>query len=64
VQASIAYCLAEAVKAGELPEGFECEEVAAFVVSSLQGANLLAKAQRSPLPVRRFKRILFSRILR
>ena len=64
VQDSIAYCLRAAVRAGELPPDFDCDEVAGFVVSSLQGANLLAKAQHSPVPVERFKRILFSTILR
>jgi TetR/AcrR family transcriptional regulator, transcriptional repressor for nem operon len=64
VQDSIAYCLRAAIKAGELPANFDCDEVAGFVVSSLQGANLLAKAQRSPAPVERFKRILFAMILR
>src|SRR5450432_2150675 len=55
VQRNVAYCLQAAVHAGELPAGFDCEEVAAFVISSLQGANLLAKAHRSPSPVERFK---------
>jgi TetR/AcrR family transcriptional regulator, transcriptional repressor for nem operon len=64
VQESIAYCLKAAVKAGELPAGFKCNDVAGFVVSSLQGANLLAKAQRSPAPVERFKQVLFSAVLR
>jgi TetR/AcrR family transcriptional repressor of nem operon len=64
VQASVAYCLRAAVSAGELPPNFECDEVAGFVVSSLQGANLLAKAQRSAAPVERFKQILFSKVLR
>jgi TetR/AcrR family transcriptional regulator, transcriptional repressor for nem operon len=64
VQRSVAYCLRAAVTAGELPSDFDCDEVASFIVSSLQGANLLAKAQRSPVPVERFKRILFSKILR
>jgi TetR/AcrR family transcriptional repressor of nem operon len=64
VQDAVAYCLQAAVKAGELPQGFQCNEVAGFVVSSLQGANLLAKAQRSPLPVDRFKQVLFSAVLR
>jgi TetR/AcrR family transcriptional regulator, transcriptional repressor for nem operon len=64
VQGSLTYCLKAAVKAGELPPKFKCEEIAGFIVSSLQGANLLAKAQRSPVPVERFKRILFSTVLR
>jgi TetR/AcrR family transcriptional regulator, transcriptional repressor for nem operon len=64
VQDSIAYCLTAAVKAGELPRNFECDEVAGFVVSSLQGANLLAKAERNPAPVERCERILFSTVLR
>ena len=64
VQASVAYCLRAAVSAGELPPNFECDEVAGFVVASLQGANLLAKAQRSAVPIDRFKEILFSKVLR
>jgi TetR/AcrR family transcriptional regulator, transcriptional repressor for nem operon len=64
VQDAVAYCLKAAVTAGELPAGFKCNEVAGFIVSSLQGANLLAKAQRSPVPVDRFKQVLFSTVLR
>src|SRR5580704_6030448 len=60
VQQSVDYCLRAAVKAGELPPDFDSEDIAGFVVSSLQGANLLAKAQRSPVPVERFKQILFT----
>jgi TetR/AcrR family transcriptional repressor of nem operon len=64
VQDAIAYCLKAAIKAGELPADFQCDDVAGFIVSSLQGANLLAKAQRSPVPVDRFERVLFSMVLR
>jgi TetR/AcrR family transcriptional regulator, transcriptional repressor for nem operon len=64
VQASVAYCLRAAKEAGELSPSLDCEEIAAFIVSSLQGANLLAKAARSPVPVERFKQILFSTVLR
>jgi TetR/AcrR family transcriptional repressor of nem operon len=64
VRASVAYCLRAARKAGEIPPNLDCDEIAAFIVSSLQGANLLAKAQRSPVPVERFKQILFSTVLR
>jgi TetR/AcrR family transcriptional regulator, transcriptional repressor for nem operon len=64
VQRSLAYCLRAAVKAGELRKDFDCEETASFIVASMQGANLIAKAQRDPAPVERFKKILFSTILR
>jgi TetR/AcrR family transcriptional regulator, transcriptional repressor for nem operon len=64
VAQAVAYCLRAAVQAGELSPGVDCDEVGRFVVSSLQGANLLAKAQRSPVPVERFKKILFSMVLR
>jgi TetR/AcrR family transcriptional repressor of nem operon len=64
LQNAVAYCLKAAVKSGDLPIDFACDDVAGLVVSSLQGAGLLAKAYRSPAPVERFKRILFSKILR
>jgi len=60
VRASIAYCLKAAVEAGEIAPSSDCDEIAAFVVSSLQGANLMAKTERSPLPVERLKDILFN----
>jgi TetR/AcrR family transcriptional regulator, transcriptional repressor for nem operon len=64
ITGAIAQCLEDAVTAGELPAGFDGAETAGFIVASLQGANLLAKAERSPVPVQRFKRILFEKILR
>jgi TetR/AcrR family transcriptional regulator, transcriptional repressor for nem operon len=64
VRKNIAYCLRAGVKTGELPASLDCDEMAAFIVSSLQGANLLAKAERSPVPVERFKEILFGMILK
>jgi TetR/AcrR family transcriptional regulator, transcriptional repressor for nem operon len=64
VQASLAYCLRAAVKAGEISPATDCDEIAGFIVSSLQGANLLAKAQRSPVPVERFKEVLFASVLK
>ena len=62
-QAAIAYCLRAAVAAGEIAPSTDCDEVAAFVISSLQGANLMAKLVRSPEPVERFKEILFTQVL-
>jgi len=64
VQSAVAYCLRAAVQAGEIAATTDCDQVAAFIVASLQGARLLAKAERSPLPVERFKQVLFSSVLR
>lgn len=64
IQAAVEYCLKAAVQAGELPPETECEDVAALIVSSLQGAILLAKAYRSPLPTEQFEKLLFSTVLR
>ena len=63
-RAAIAYCLRAAVSAGEITKVIDCDDIAAFTVSSLQGAILLAKAQRGPEPIERFKRILFASVLR
>jgi TetR/AcrR family transcriptional repressor of nem operon len=64
VQAAIAQCLRAAVKAGEIAPSLDCDEIAAFIVASMQGANLMSKAQRSTVPAERFKEVLFSTILR
>jgi TetR/AcrR family transcriptional repressor of nem operon len=61
---AVADCLRAAVRAGELASSVDCDEVAGFIVSSLQGAILMAKTQRSPVPLERFRHILFSMILR
>jgi TetR/AcrR family transcriptional repressor of nem operon len=63
-QGALATCLRAAVKAGELPADTDCDEVAGFILSSIQGATLLAKAMRSAEPIARFKRILFADVLR
>ena len=62
-QASVAYCLEAAIEAGELAPKTDVQELAGFIVSSLQGAILVAKAQRSPIPVERFERVLFRHVL-
>jgi TetR/AcrR family transcriptional repressor of nem operon len=63
-QESVAYCLRAAVVAGELPATVDASEIAGFIISSLQGAILVAKAQRSPIPIERFVRVLFGTVLR
>ena len=62
-QASVAYCLQAAIDGGELAPNTDAQELAGFIVSSLQGAILVAKSQRSPIPVERFERVLFERLL-
>ncbi len=62
-QAAIASCLRDAVAAGELAAQTDCHELAGFIVSSLQGATLLGKAQRSGESERRFRQLLFSTVL-
>lgn len=64
IREAIAYCLRAAAAAGEIAATLDCDEVAGFIVSSLQGAILLAKAERTPEPVERFKRALFTIVLR
>jgi TetR/AcrR family transcriptional repressor of nem operon len=64
VRSGVAYCLQAAVAAGDVAATLDCEEVAGFVVSSMQGATLLSKAERSVAPVERFKSVLFSLVLR
>ena len=64
IQQSIAYCLRAAVKARQLRPATKYDELASFLYSSLQGAILQAKAERSVIPLERFKKLLFSTVLR
>lgn len=63
IHESVVYCLKAAVKSGELPATVDCKELAHFLYSSLQGAILQAKVERSPLPLKRFIKVAFSTIL-
>ena len=60
---SVAYCLKAAVKIGELPRKTECDELGGFLIASLQGAILESKAERSSVPVERFKHLIFTTLL-
>jgi TetR/AcrR family transcriptional repressor of nem operon len=62
-QEAVAHCLRAAVAAGELVSTTDTHEIAGFIISSLQGSILVAKAQRSSAPIERFVRILFSTVL-
>src|SRR6202795_1114440 len=60
---SVAYCLRAAVKLGEGPRKTECDELGGFLIASLQGAILQSKAERSAVPLKRFKHLIFSTLL-
>jgi len=64
VQHRLAGCLRAAVAAGEVRGDLDCDDVAAFIVAGMQGAILMAKAERSAAPIERFQRILFDSVLR
>ncbi len=64
LQAAIAACLRDGVASGDLAPDLDCDAMAGFILSSIQGATLLAKAQQSPAPVERFEHILFANVLR
>jgi TetR/AcrR family transcriptional regulator, transcriptional repressor for nem operon len=64
ISASIVYCLQAAVDAGELSASNDVRELAGFLYSSLQGAIMQSKVEQSVEPIKRFKDILFTRILR
>jgi TetR/AcrR family transcriptional repressor of nem operon len=64
IRSSIAYCLKAGVKENQLPKGFKCDEVADFILSSMQGAMLLGRGQRSTAPLAHFRNVLFSQVLR
>lgn len=64
IEGMVADCLHDAVTAGAVSDTLDIEEVAGFFVSSIQGALLLAKAQRCLAPVERFERLLFAQVLR
>jgi TetR/AcrR family transcriptional repressor of nem operon len=64
IRDAVASCLRAAVASGDVPSTIDCHAVAGFVVSSMQGAYLLSKAERDIAPIDRFKTILFTHVLR
>jgi len=64
IRESIRTCLEAAVAERELPRDFDCAEIAVFIHSSLQGATLVAKADRTTAALDRFKHVLFAKVLR
>jgi len=55
-------CIAEGQAAGQIAKTFEAEDLADFLLSSWQGAMLRMKVERSPEPLERFKKIIFSTV--
>ena len=64
IHESIVYCLKAAVAAGDVSSASDCNELAHFLYASLQGAILQSKVERSSAPLKRFKKVLFSTVLR
>jgi TetR/AcrR family transcriptional repressor of nem operon len=61
---ALAECLADAVANDELPATLDCGATASLIQSALQGATLLAKAQRSRAALERLQQTLFSTVLK
>jgi TetR/AcrR family transcriptional regulator, transcriptional repressor for nem operon len=64
INESIVYCLKAAVAAGEVSASTDVHEIAGFIYSSSQGAILQSKVEQSVKPLERFKKVLFSQLLR
>ncbi len=55
--------LEEGVASGELRAGLNCKEAAGFIYSSLQGAILIAKVLRNPIPLENCRKQILQKIL-
>jgi TetR/AcrR family transcriptional regulator, transcriptional repressor for nem operon len=64
LQMDVAACLKDAVEARELSRDLKYEETARFIVSSLQGAILLAKTHHDATSIDDFENVLFSAVLK
>jgi TetR/AcrR family transcriptional regulator, transcriptional repressor for nem operon len=64
VQKEIANCVRDAVKAKELPSSTNARDFATFLHASLEGALLQSRAEQSRVAMDRYKRVLYSTILR
>jgi TetR/AcrR family transcriptional repressor of nem operon len=63
LRAALAYCLKAAVAAGDVRPDTDPDLVANVILSSLQGAILLSKAEHDVAPIEQFETLLFSMIL-
>ena len=63
VKTSVLKCLDAVSRAGQLRTDMPLPELAIFIVSSLQGAILLAKTERTPPALQSFRNFMFSTLL-
>jgi TetR/AcrR family transcriptional repressor of nem operon len=63
VREAVTDCLKAAVTDGELPKSFKTNDVAAFIVTGLQGAWLVSKVERDLAFAENYKKMLFSMVL-
>ena len=47
-----------------MDRSLDCDEIAGFLVSSIQGAHLITKTQRAPDALDRLKHVVFALVLR
>lgn len=59
-----AACIAEGQRAGEIARTFAPDDLAEFLLSSWEGAILRMKVERNAEPLERFRRIVFSTVLK
>ncbi len=57
-------CLREAREGGEIPGDISPECVAEFFLSGFEGALLMSKVMKSPVPLRNFIDVFFGRVLK
>jgi TetR/AcrR family transcriptional regulator, transcriptional repressor for nem operon len=63
IRQAFIHALRAAVTVGDLPADFDCEDTAGFMFAALQGAIMVSKTLRHDMPLRRYKRQIFGKIL-
>lgn len=63
IEDALTQCLKAAVKNGDIAKNTDCKVLSGFIYGSLQGAHLQSKIDKSDIPIKRFKKLLFSNLL-
>lgn len=63
IEYSISYCLKAAAASGQISSSIDCDEMAAFMISSLQGAQLMVKLQENVTAMERLKKVFLTSLL-